>query len=110
MKINLHFLPVFNKKIVYIGMKDKDDFMSEAAGDAADIIVGVLEKDAEPILNEEKELGCLLTVKSRSETCRVEIFSSVFPVLYKKALKGVRVVVPVRKSGAKFLANVAYSV
>ena len=91
-------------------MKDKDDFMGETAGNVADIIVGVLEKDAEPILNEKKELGCLLTVMSRSEICRVEIFSSVFPVLYKKALRGVRVVVPVRRSGSKFLANVAYPV
>lgn len=106
--IFFHFLPVFDKKIVYIGMKDKDDFMGVAAGDAADIIVGVLEKDAEPILNEEKELGCFLTVMSRSEICRVEIFSPVFPVLYKKALRGIRVIVPVWKSRGKFFANVAY--
>lgn len=91
-------------------MKDKENFMCETAGDAADILVGVLEKDAEPILNEEKELGCLLTVKSRAETCKVEIFSPMFPVLYKKALRGVRVAVPVRKSRGKFIASVVYPV
>ena len=89
-------------------MKDKENFAGAADGSAADVIVGVLEKDAEPILNEEKELGCLLTVKSKSETCKVEIFSPVFPVLYKKALRGTRVIVPVWKRRGKFLANVAY--
>lgn len=89
-------------------MKDKENFAGAADGAAADVIVGVLEKDAEPILNEEKELGCLLTVKSQFETCKVEIFSPVFPVLYKKALRGTRVIVPVWKSRGKFFANVAY--
>ena len=35
------------------------------------MLLGILEKDAEPILNEEKELGCLLTVKSKSRTHKV---------------------------------------
>ena len=61
-------------------MKTKENIM----------LLGILEKDAEPILNEEKELGCLLTVKSKSRSHKVEVFSSLLPVLYKKALKNTR--------------------
>ena len=72
------------------------------------MLLGILEKDAEPILNEEKELGCLLTVKSKSRTPKVEVFSSLLPVLYKKALKNTRVLVPVCKQKEKLFASVVY--
>lgn len=44
------------------------------------MLLGILEKDAEPILNKEKELGCLLIVKSKSKTHKAEVFSSLLPV------------------------------
>ena len=72
------------------------------------MLLGILEKDAEPILNKEKELGCLLTVKSKSRTHKVEVFSSLLPVLYKKALKNPRVLVPAWKDKEKFCASIVY--
>ncbi|MDO5773469.1 MAG: hypothetical protein Q4P16_04070 [Spirochaetales bacterium] len=72
------------------------------------MLLGILEKDAEPILNQEKELGCLLTVKSKSRTHKVEVFSSLLPVLYKKALKNTRVLVPAWKDKEKFCASIVY--
>ena len=52
------------------------------------ILTGTLAKDAEPILSEEKELGCLLTVRKGEIIFKVEIFSELAPVLYRHALKG----------------------
>lgn len=72
------------------------------------MLLGILEKDAEPILNKEKELGCLLTVKSKSRTHKVEVFSSLLPVLYKKALKNTRVLVPAWKDKEKFCPSIVY--
>ena len=72
------------------------------------MLLGILEKDAELILNKEKELGCLLTVKSKSRTHKVEVFSSLLPVLYKKALKNTRVLVPAWKDKEKFCASIVY--
>lgn len=72
------------------------------------MLLGILEKDAEPILNKEKELGYLLTVKSKSRTHKVEVFSSLLPVLYKKALKNTRVLVPAWKDKEKFCASIVY--
>ena len=72
------------------------------------MLLGILEKDAEPILNKEKELGCLLTVTSKSRTHNVEVFSSLLPVLYKKALKNTRVLVPAWKDKEKFCASIVY--
>ena len=72
------------------------------------MLLGILEKGVEPILNEAKELGCLLTVKSKSRTYKVEVFSSLLPVLYKRALKNTRVLVPAWKQKEKLFASVVY--
>lgn len=73
------------------------------------ILTGILEKDAEPILSEDKELGCLLTVKKGEKISKVEIFSELAPVLYRHALKGIAVVIPVRRTLRGTLsATVAY--
>lgn len=82
-------------------MELKDNFM----------LGGILKKDAEPILSREKELGCLLTVESGGKTHSVAIFSFLKHILYKKALKGTRVLIPVWKSRHGSLeANVAYPI
>lgn len=73
------------------------------------ILTGVLAKDAEPILSREKELGCLLTVSARRQSFKVEIFSELSAVLYRHALKGIPVIIPVRKSTDGTLsATIAY--
>ncbi|WP_407427415.1 hypothetical protein [Treponema sp.] len=73
------------------------------------ILTGTLAKDAEPILSEEKELGCLLTVRKGEIIFKVEIFSELAPVLFRHALKGITVLVPVRKSvGGTLSASIAY--
>ena len=73
------------------------------------ILTGILEKDAEPILSEEKELGCLLTVRRRQQSFKVRLFSELSAVLYRHALKGVSVVIPVRRMPDGTLsAKVAY--
>ena len=73
------------------------------------ILTGRLAKDAEPILSEDKELGCLLTVRKGENILKVEIFSELAPVLYRHALKGIAVVIPVRKTQDGILsATVAY--
>ncbi|MBQ8679922.1 MAG: hypothetical protein IJ530_09155 [Treponema sp.] len=73
------------------------------------ILTGILEKDAEPILSEDKELGCLLTVKKGEKVMKVEIFSELAPVLYRHALKGIPVVIPVWRTGREHLyATIAY--
>lgn len=72
---------------------------------------GILKKDAEPILSREKELGCLLTVESGGKVHYVAIFSFLKHILYKKALKGTRVLIPVWKSRhGSFEATVAYPI
>lgn len=73
------------------------------------ILTGILEKDAEPILSSEKELGCLLTVRKGGNISKVEIFSELAPVLYRHALKGISVVIPVWRTLCGTLsATVAY--
>lgn len=73
------------------------------------ILTGILEKDAEPILSKEKELGCLLTVSRKRRSFKVEIFSELSAVLYRHALKGTPVIIPVRKnSDGSLSATVAY--
>lgn len=75
------------------------------------VLTGILEKDAEPILDENKELGCLLTVREKHALHKVELFSLIAPVLYKKALKGTRVVIPVSGRKARRLrASLVYPI
>ena len=72
-------------------------------------MTGILEKDAEPILSDDKELGCLLTVRKGENISKVEIFSELAPVLFRHALKGISVVIPVRRTLRGTLsATVAY--
>ncbi len=72
------------------------------------ILAGTLEKDAEPILSDNKELGCLLTVRKKNRSYRMEVFSSLTPVLYRKALKGTGVIIPAMRKGGRLSARVAY--
>ena len=73
------------------------------------ILTGTLDKDAEPILNKDKELGCLLSVRNGTNISKVEIFSELAPVLYRHALKGISVLIPVRRTQCGTLsATVAY--
>ena len=72
------------------------------------ILAGTLEKDAEPTLSDDKELGCLLTVRKKNMSYRVEVFSSLTPVLYRKALKGTGVIIPAMRKGKRLSASVAY--
>lgn len=72
------------------------------------IVAGTLEKDAEPILSDDKELGYLLTVRKKNRSYRVEVFSSLTPVLYRKALKGTGVIIPAMRKGERLSASVAY--
>lgn len=73
------------------------------------ILSGVLEKDAEPILSADKELGCLLTVREGGRTHQVELFSALTLVLYRHALRGRAVIIPARRQADGTLcARLAY--
>lgn len=73
------------------------------------ILTGILDKDAEPILSADKELGCLLTVRKGENVSKVEIFSELVPALYRHALKGIAVLIPVWEAqDGKLSATVAY--
>ena len=59
-------------------------------------------------LSDDKKLGCLLTVRKKNRSYRVEVFSSLTPVLYRKALKGTGVIIPAMRKGGRLSASVAY--
>lgn len=82
-------------------MEYKDNFL----------LRGTLAADALPVLGRGKELGCLLSVSYGGRIHDVSIFSLLSPVLFSKALKGTRVLIPVhRDAQGRLEADVVYPV